>query len=158
MRAITNRYFCKGDEDAVWRFINNIDWGAFHEHLRRLGFDTQLEVEPYTDGRTYRLHIRGRENLAAKTGIMQSCFESVYLQDFGTFLFQVVDYDEDLRYEAIVNGDFRKTWEDFDGHFGPMTLQVNINLQYKQKNSGENGVRLFCAEYTQLKGWEFAAP
>ena len=155
MRKSADRYFYENDADTVNRFIEAIDWAPFHLYLQQLGVETPLKTELYTDAGKYRLRIRGSRNLADKTGIMVPCFESVYVQDFGTFLFQPVDYDEDLRTAAIAAGEYGKTWEDFDGHFGPVTLQVNIDLRYRQKKGGENGLRLFCAEYVQDKGWEF---
>lgn len=155
MRETTTSYFYKGEEEKVQAFVNDIDWEPFHQYLQRLGFDTAIDVSLYTCYRQYHLHVRGTDNLVEKTGIMQPCFESVYLQDFGTFLFRTVDYDADLRLKAISEGDFDKTWEDFDGKFGPITLQVNMDFRFKQKGGGENGVRLFSAEYTHVDGWKF---
>lgn len=155
MRETATSYFYKGEEATVNSFMDDIDWEPFHQYLQQLGFDTALDVSTYTDYGKHRLHIRGTDNLVEKTGIMQPCFESVYLQDFGTFLFRTVDYDADLRLKAISEGDFDKTWEDFDGKFGPITLQVNMDFRFKQKGGGENGVRLFSAEYTHVDGWKF---
>lgn len=155
MRETITTYFYKGEEETVHAFVNNIDWEPFHKHLQQLGFDTAIDVSLSTDCEKYRLHIRGTDNLVEKTGIMRMSLEAVYLQDFGTFLFRTVNFDAALRLEAAANGEFGKTWEDFDGRFGPITLQTYMVLCCKQKRSGESRMNLFCAEYTHDNGWEF---
>lgn len=155
MRIVKDRNLYEEDLKEVQRFVDGIDWTAFHEHLKELGFDTELEVVLSTDGGRCRLHIRGKDNLAAKTGIMAPCFKWVRLTDFGSFLSQRVDYDENLYNAAIENQEFDKTWADFDAKFGPITLDVNIHLRFEQKNGGRNGLDLFCANYTEETGWKF---
>ena len=147
--------FGKEKENTVKNFVDNIDWEPFHEHLQKLGFDTGLDVTTYLDAGQYRLHIRGTDNLVDKTGIMAPCFESVHLADFGTFLGQRVDYDDNLLQAALRRGEYDKGLEAFDAKFGPPYLSVNMDLRYVLMDSGTNGVHLFSAQYTQADGWLF---
>lgn len=155
MRKVDSHFFGVEEENVVKNFVDNIDWKPFHEHLQELGFDTRLEVVTYLDAGKYRLRIRGIDDLTDKTGIMAPCFESVHLVDFGTFLSQSVDYDEDLYQAALKQGEYDKGWEAFDAVFGPIHLFVNIDLRYVLSHSGENGMRLFSAEYNTEDGWLF---
>lgn len=155
MRLVRTRNLYDTDMEVVKKFVDGIDWTPFHEHLKELGFDTELETTLRMDGRQCRLRIMGKDNLAAKTGIMAPCFNWVRLTDFGSLLCQQVDYDEDLYDAAMKNHEYDKTWSDFDTKFGPITLEVDMNLRFEQKNGGWNSLFLFYAKYTEETGWEF---
>lgn len=155
VRAGKNCGLYENDLDKVQKFVDRIDWKPFHEHLKQFGFDTEIETSLDTDCGKYRVHVRGKENLADKTGIMATCFSWVRLMDFGSFLYQSVDYDKDLYDQAMANHEYDKTWTDFDAQFGPITLEVHMHLRFEEKHGGQNSLSLFYAQYTEESGWEF---
>lgn len=155
VRAGKNCSLYESDLEKVQKFMDGIDWNPFHEHLKQFGFDTEIETSLYTDCGQYRLHVRGKENLANKTGIMAPCFNWVRLMDFGSFLYQSVDYNKDLYDQAMANHEYDKTWSDFDAKFGPITLEVHMHLRFEEKHGGQNSLSLFYAWYTEESGWDF---
>ena len=103
----------------------------------------------------FKINLHSKENLVKNSGVFQSCFRSVRIEDFGIRFYEKVEYDEDLLKELQDNDKWDEI-EKMDIKVLENFVTITLDLRYYLKEGGSNGVSLMTTTYNFNSGkWDF---
>lgn len=136
--------------------FDNLDLSPLEDKLSQIiGTKIKLVKEIKRSNNYTTMCIECKEDLKDYVGFLKNSFEKVIIKDFGVYLIQTIEYDDDLvkklyeegRYSEIDNIPKTVLYENF---------RIAIDARYFLKYAGENGISVLrcCYNITENK-WTF---
>ncbi len=148
------------DKDILLKHFECLDITPLNEKLSELlGFNPQLNkkaTEKTVFGHNnLKIEIKSDTNFVDKCGIIALGLKSAKIQDFGTHLYKILEYDEEEveRKRKENNGRVELTPLT---HIVGYTFHVCLDIRYELISGGTNGITILSADYDfNNNAWTF---
>ena len=131
MKAIMKHATTDNYDSEMFDFAQTVDFTELFEHVKNFANVNCAFCQPEIETRHGNVYISFMsEDITSHTGPFAAILQSCYFQSFN-------------------NGVFR------DKKTNELSYWVNVNIQYRHKDGGSNGMDLALAWYSNSKGWIF---